>query len=380
MLRETCYIGCLSPKPTRQSVGFAAGRCRVELSNHWIMDLSIVIPVRNEAPNIAPLVAEIRAALDGMTPITRSSMSMTAAATEPPAEIMRLAGRPPRLRAAAPRAELRAERGDPHRRQGGARDVDRDARRRRPERPRRHSARCGDRPRGAGGPAAAGRRPPRQAARQPGRSELPRGSPTRCAPRLLGDATPDTGCGLKLFPRAALSRPALLRPHAPLPAGAGAARGRNRAVGRRSTTGRARAASRITASSTGSGVGIVDLFGVMWLQRRVVRPQTTAEATVDGAAEVPVAPRSQPALSMSGKSAAAIGRPLPVGDGRAARRGGAGRGWDRRRLALARRCSTRKRSARRSPAIRRRRWCSSPSMSRRACSSCRAPCWRSPPG
>src|SRR5665213_27355 len=29
------------------------------------MELSIVIPVRNEAPNIAPLVAEIRAALDG---------------------------------------------------------------------------------------------------------------------------------------------------------------------------------------------------------------------------------------------------------------------------------------------------------------------------
>jgi dolichol-phosphate mannosyltransferase len=29
------------------------------------MELSVVIPVRNEAPNIAPLVAEIRAALDG---------------------------------------------------------------------------------------------------------------------------------------------------------------------------------------------------------------------------------------------------------------------------------------------------------------------------
>src|SRR5438552_13720348 len=29
------------------------------------MELSVVIPVRNEAPNIAPLVAEIRRALDG---------------------------------------------------------------------------------------------------------------------------------------------------------------------------------------------------------------------------------------------------------------------------------------------------------------------------
>ena len=30
------------------------------------MDLSVVIPVRNEAGNIAPLVAEIAAALDGV--------------------------------------------------------------------------------------------------------------------------------------------------------------------------------------------------------------------------------------------------------------------------------------------------------------------------
>src|SRR5579862_5529020 len=30
------------------------------------MDLSVVIPARNEAPNIAPLVGEIRAALDGI--------------------------------------------------------------------------------------------------------------------------------------------------------------------------------------------------------------------------------------------------------------------------------------------------------------------------
>ena len=29
------------------------------------MDLSVVIPARNEAPNVAPLVAEIRRALDG---------------------------------------------------------------------------------------------------------------------------------------------------------------------------------------------------------------------------------------------------------------------------------------------------------------------------
>jgi dolichol-phosphate mannosyltransferase len=31
-----------------------------------LMELSIVIPARNEAPNVAPLVAELRAALDGI--------------------------------------------------------------------------------------------------------------------------------------------------------------------------------------------------------------------------------------------------------------------------------------------------------------------------
>jgi len=35
------------------------------LNRQSLMDLSIVIPARNEAPNVAPLVAEIRAALDG---------------------------------------------------------------------------------------------------------------------------------------------------------------------------------------------------------------------------------------------------------------------------------------------------------------------------
>jgi len=30
------------------------------------MDLSVVIPVKNEADNVAPLVGEIRAALEGL--------------------------------------------------------------------------------------------------------------------------------------------------------------------------------------------------------------------------------------------------------------------------------------------------------------------------
>ncbi len=61
------------------------------------MDLSIVIPVRNEAENIAPLVAEITAALDGLTAyeivyVDDGSSDGTAA------EIMRLALSAPQLR------------------------------------------------------------------------------------------------------------------------------------------------------------------------------------------------------------------------------------------------------------------------------------------
>jgi dolichol-phosphate mannosyltransferase len=89
--------------------------------------------------------------------------------------------------------------------------------------------------------------------------------------RLLGDRTPDTGCGLKVFPRELFLRlpffdhlhrflPALvLREggqvvsvpvgHRPRPAGVSKYGVHNRLW-----------------------VGIVDLFGVMWLQRRATRP------------------------------------------------------------------------------------------------------------
>jgi dolichol-phosphate mannosyltransferase len=61
------------------------------------MDLSVVIPVKNEAENVAPLVREIRAALDGFIGyeivfIDDGSNDATAA------EIRRLAAETPRLR------------------------------------------------------------------------------------------------------------------------------------------------------------------------------------------------------------------------------------------------------------------------------------------
>ena len=62
----------------------------------------------------------------------------------------------------------------------------------------------------------------------------------RPRPRCCGDATPDTGCGLKLFRRDGVPRAAAVRPHAPLPAGAVPARRRPGRSRCRSTTGRAR--------------------------------------------------------------------------------------------------------------------------------------------
>ena len=93
--------------------------------------------------------------------------------------------------------------------------------------------------------------------------------------RLLGDATPDTGCGLKLILRSTYPGSAVLRSHAPLPACAGPAQRRRDAVGRRAPP-----PARARASNYGMldrlWVGIVDLFGVMWLRRRMQRPGTTS--------------------------------------------------------------------------------------------------------
>ena len=90
--------------------------------------------------------------------------------------------------------------------------------------------------------------------------------------RLLGDATPDTGCGLKLIPRAVyLQLPFFNHMHRFLPAlvrrNGGATisvevhhRPRTRGVSNYGLHNRL-------------WVGIVDIFGVMWLQRRMKLPQ-----------------------------------------------------------------------------------------------------------
>ena len=91
--------------------------------------------------------------------------------------------------------------------------------------------------------------------------------------RLLGDATPDTGCGLKVFERHTfMGLPRFDHMHRFLPALVQRQHGRVRSI---RVSHRAR---RYGESKYGVWnrlwVGIVDLFGVMWLKRRAfVRDQ-----------------------------------------------------------------------------------------------------------
>jgi dolichol-phosphate mannosyltransferase len=95
--------------------------------------------------------------------------------------------------------------------------------------------------------------------------------------RLLGDATPDTGCGLKLFARDTfLALPYFDHMHRFLPALVQRSGGRVESVvvaHRPRTRGRSK-----YGVHNRLWVGIVDLFGVAWLMRRARRPEVIDEA------------------------------------------------------------------------------------------------------
>ncbi|MGR8918727.1 MAG: glycosyltransferase [Gammaproteobacteria bacterium] len=98
---------------------------------------------------------------------------------------------------------------------------------------------------------------------------------------LLGDRTPDTGCGLKLIRRDVFMRlPRFDHMHRFLPALVLREGG---AIVSVAVSHRPR---RFGVSKYGLwnrlGVGIVDLFGVMWLQRRAFRGATSEDSRNDG--------------------------------------------------------------------------------------------------
>jgi len=255
-----------------------------------LMDLSVVIPVKNEADNIAPVVGEISAALGGLVEyeilyVDDGSNDATAS------EISRLAAKNPQVRL------LR------HRRSYG-----------------QSAAICtgvraaraawiatldGD---GQNDPAdiPAMWRLARQASARPpllitGYRERRQDSwskrwASRIANairgRLLGDRTPDTGCGLKLFPRSLfLDLPHFDHMHRFLPALVLREGGTVLSVPVNHRP-RRRGISKYGVFDR-LGAGIIDLVGVMWLQRRPARPRLCDEVEL----EADIAASPDPPLS-----------------------------------------------------------------------------------
>ncbi|MGG5811881.1 glycosyltransferase family 2 protein [Falsiroseomonas sp. CW058] len=259
--------------------------------------LSVVIPMRNEGPNVLPLVEEIARALgdtphevvcvdDGSTDDTAARLAEAAARF--PVVVLRhrascgqsagvvsgvLAARAPWI------ATLDGDgQNDPS-------DIPRLWARARSE---------------AAGTAApmvmvAGHRVTR---RDSGVKRISSRVANAVRARLLGDATPDTGCGLKLFPRALfLDLPRFDHMHRYLPALVLRQGGRvvSEAVNHRP---RIRGVSNYGTLDR-LAVSIADMLGVIWLQRRWKRPVAERMAGVPPVAErmagVPPAGQAGPA-------------------------------------------------------------------------------------
>lgn len=225
--------------------------------------VSVVIPVRNEAPNIAPLVAEIVTALaeipheiiyvdDGSTDETPTILAGLGA-------VRWLRHRTGCGQSAAIMTGIAAARGS------WIATLDGDGQNDPADIPRLLA-----RAEAAGGPVMiAGHRVNRQDGWVKRRSSR---LANRIRSALLGDATPDTGCGLKLFPRTLfLAMPHFDHMHRFLPALAlrAGATVLSEPVHHRP---RLRGASNYGTLDR-LAVSIFDLFGVAWLQRRGKRPE-----------------------------------------------------------------------------------------------------------
>jgi dolichol-phosphate mannosyltransferase len=241
------------------------------------MDMSVVVPVKDEAQNIASLVTEIARALDGLVSyeiiyVDDGSSDATAA------EILRL-GRHVRLlrhaescgQSAAIRTGVRAARA------AWVATLDGDGQNDPADLP--HLWRIASTAPADSPLLIAGHRRNRQ---DTWSKRVASRIANRIRARLLGDDTPDTGCGLKLFSRALfLELPDFDHMHRFLPALVLRAGGKVRSVPVNHRP-RGRGVSKYGVLDR-LGVGIVDLLGVLWLQRRGVRPRLIGEAPVEAA-------------------------------------------------------------------------------------------------
>jgi dolichol-phosphate mannosyltransferase len=240
------------------------------------MDLSVVIPVKNEAGNIAPLVAEIVRALDGhalyeIVYVDDGSTDSTAA------EIGRLQANVPQLRllrhaqacgqSAAIRSGVKAALGR------WIATLDGDGQNDPADIPALWRIAQGS----AETPPLliAGHRARRQDSWSKRKASRIANAVRR---RLLHDDTPDTGCGLKLFPRALfLDLPYFDHMHRFLPALVLREGGIVRSVPVNHRP-RQHGISHYGVLDR-LGVSIADLCGVFWLRRRLVRPLVVEDRT-----------------------------------------------------------------------------------------------------
>ena len=229
------------------------------------MDLSLVIPVRNEAENIEPLLTEIRATLDGRCDYeviyvddgsTDNTVQRLTAARRDFPRLRVLRHRDSCGQSAALLTGIHAARGT------WIATLDGDGQNDPADIPKLLAAR-----------AAAGDDPLlllagyRRKRRDTWLKRLSSRIANAVRARLLHDNTPDTGCGLKLFARATyLALPHFDHMHRFLPALMLRAGGRVQSV---EVNHRQRERGRSNYGVQNRlWVGIVDLCGVMWLRRR----------------------------------------------------------------------------------------------------------------
>ena len=244
------------------------------------MDLSLVIPVFNEQDNVQPLCAEIRTALDGLDYeilfIDDGSTDATAQ------QLAELRADEPRLRllrhsdnlgqSAALLSGMLAARAP------WIATLDGDGQNDPADIPALYSAAqaadqlwlvCGW----------------RRQRHDSGLKRLSSRIANTVRGTLLGDATPDTGCGLKLLRRdPALQLPRFDHMHRFLPALVLRAGGGVRSLPvnhrpRRSGVSKYGLFNRLW-------IGIVDLFGMLWLRRRALTPQAREETAADRRTDV----------------------------------------------------------------------------------------------